>query len=409
MDRREFMGASVAGAAGVALSGLVKAGDKYDLVLSNVKALMDGSFKPCDLGIRGDKIVAIAAPKSLTEAATVIWEQDLYVSPGWVDLHVHLVDWRHGKSAGSPVKRLGADLGVTALLDAGTVGAANFEKFEKAAAGAEVPCYSLLNICRQGIELTDFYRTVPGWDDIPAMEKRMAAPGNKIVGIKYRADRTVSPKNDRLYYVRKCREAGDRLKKPVMIHIGGPPPAIAEILPLLKEGDMITHFLRGQGHAIINDQGKVKDEVKEAYARGVRFDLGHGVASFAFADAQRALDQGFTDFTISSDLYILSTKRFARTFANVLTQFLALGMPLADITLRASTRPAKLLGLQREIKPGSAADLTAFKVIEGEFTCTDVTKQTRKSKQRIFPAWTILAGKPLRAGKLDHQIFGRGT
>ena len=95
MDRREFMGASVAGAAGVALSGLVKAGDKYDLVLSNVKALMDGSFKLCDLGIRDDKIVEIAAPKSLTEAATVIWEQDLYVSPGWVDLHVHLVDWRH--------------------------------------------------------------------------------------------------------------------------------------------------------------------------------------------------------------------------------------------------------------------------------------------------------------------------
>lgn len=409
MDRRKFMEAGVAAAAGAAFSGLVKAEGKYDLVLSNVNALIDGAFRPCDLGIRGRRIVEIAPPNTLTDAVSLIQDPDLYVSPGWVDLHVHLVDWRHGKTAGSSVSRLGTDLGVTALVDAGTVGSANYEKFEKAAAvDPALPCYSWLNICREGIKLSDFYRTRPGWEDLPAMEKRAAKPGNKIVGVKYRADRQVSPQDDRLYYVRKCREASDLLKKPVMIHIGGPPPFLSDILPFLKEGDLITHFLRGQGNSIIGENGRVRDEVKEAYARGVRFDVGHGMASFTFADAERALDQGFTDFTISSDLYIMSARLYAKTFANVLTQFLVLGLPLAEIMERAAVKPAKVLGLEREIKLGAEATLTAFKVRKGNWSCMDVIRKIRKSQKRIFPIWTIIAGKCLPAGTTDLRIFGKG-
>jgi len=405
MKRREFMAGAAAMGVSAGLSGLARAGGSYDLVLSNANALVGGSFVRRDIGIRGERIAAVAEPNTLWGADAIVCDH-IYASPGWVDLHVHMVDWRHGKTAGSSVKRLGADMGVTALLDAGTTGAENFHRFKAAQEdGRGFPCYALINIKKEGIKISDFYTTRPGYDDIPAMERVLSGDAGKVVGIKYRADKQVSPRNDRLYYVRKARQAGDALNLPVMIHIGGPPPELSGILPLLKEGDIITHFLRGQGHSIIGPDGKVREEVREAKRRGVRFDVGHGMGSFAFIDAERALDQGFTDFTISSDLYILSTRLYAKTFANVLTQFLAVGMSLPDIMERASTRPAPLLGLSRKIQVGEEASITLFRVAEGDFTCKDVTGDTRKSDKRIIPEWTLIKGELQAAGRRDRRMF----
>ncbi|MFO8056775.1 MAG: hypothetical protein R6V10_05730 [bacterium] len=406
MDRRKFISAAAAGGAGLGLSRLSAAGN-YDLVLQDVKCLVNGSFERADVAIKADRIAAILPPRYLKDAPRIITGDDLYVSPGWVDLHVHYVDWKHRKSPGASISRLGLAQGVTALQDAGTVGAENFDRLLDAVADkdSEIPCYSLLSIKKEGIKLTDFYTTRKGYDDIPAMETVIEKNRGRISGLKVRADSQVSPKDDRLYYVQKIREAGDRFGLPSMIHISTPPPSLRDILPYMKEGDMVTHFLRGQGNSIIGENGKVLDEVKEARRRGVRFDAGHGMGSFSFSDAERALDQGFDDFTISSDLYILSIPLYAKTFANVLTQFLAAGMPLEHIMERAGTRPASVLGLEREIKQGAEATLSVFSVKTGEWKCKDVTGNTRRSDRRIIPEWTILNGVPCRAGEHDKKVF----
>ena len=386
---------------------MARAGEEYELVLQDVRALMEGEFKRCDLGIGAGKILRIAEPGTLNSSGEVVSGDELYVSPGWVDLHVHYVDWRHRKSAGSPIKVLGPELGVTALVDAGTTGPYTYDRLEAAVAdsGNDIPCFALLNILREGIKLSDFYRTRIGWDDIPAMGPVLETAKGRILGLKLRADNSVSARSDRLYYVRKIREAGDRFHLPIVIHIGSAPPVLEEILPYLKEGDTICHFLRGQGNSIIDANGKVSDAVKDAYARGVKWDLAHGMGSYSFAAAERALDQGFTDFTVSSDLYLVSGVLYAKTFANVLTNLLVVGMPLADIMERASSRPARLLGLEREIKSGSEATLSVFRVASGEFVCQDVTRQKRKSGQRIIPEWTIIRGRKIRAGAKDRRLF----
>jgi len=407
MDRRKFMG-GVMVATGSAIAG--KAGaETYDLVLRDVRALIGGEFVSRDIAINGENIAAIGAPceffgKSELEC------HDLYASPGWVDLHCHYVGWRHRKSAGSPIDILGTASGVTALLDVGTTGAYNYNRLEKAVADAKdnVPCYALLNIKRGGIKLSSFYTTRVGDDDIPAMEQVIDDHRGRILGLKLRADNMVSDPRDRLYYVRKIREAGDLYNLPIMIHIGSPPPHIDDVLEYMKEGDIVTHFLRSPKHSIVEPGGKVRDSVWDAVKRGVKFDLGHGMGSYSFESAERALDQGFTDFTVSSDLYIVSRPLYAKTFANVLTNLLAVGMPLENVMERASTKPAPFLGLQRVIKPGAEATLTLFKLAEGRFTCTDTTRQKRKLDHRVIPEWTILKGEKIRAGREDRRKFLRG-
>jgi len=404
MDRRKFAGAVAASAAGLALAKASRAAATHDLALTNVSALIDGAWKLCDLGVNAGKIAAIAPAGTLTGAETIKGD-GLHVSPGWVDIHVHCVDLRHGRAAGSAVSRLGVAHGVTAIADAGTTGVTNYAQLERAAADyPETQVHAWLNIVSQGIRLQDYLRAEPGWENIGQME-RTAADHKRIIGIKYRADSTVTPKHDRLYYVRKCREAGDALKLPVMIHIGSAPPDLKDILPHLKPGDMITHSFRKSTHCVLDAAGRLREEVRQAADRGLRFDIGHGVGSFSFDTAERALAQGLTDISISSDLYILSTPKYARTFANVLTSFLMLGMPLEQIMYKCSVKPAENIGVQRGIAEGADANLTVFKVVDGDFSCVDTTGQKRKAAKRIFPEWSVVAGKVTKAGELDRKLF----
>lgn len=404
MERRDFMKTAAVGAAGVALSGTSLAAGG-ELVLQNVKALVGGEFKKCDIGITAGRITSISSAGSLSGARTLECEGK-YASPGWVDIHTHYVTRRHGKFIGTSVDKLGIPHGVTALADAGTCGPGNFHRTVKA--GLDDPRVTSKGFCyitTDGIKVRDYLWYKKGWEDVDGVARIKDQYPDKVCGIKFRADHTVTPKDDRTYYVRKCREAGDLTGLPVMIHIGAPPPTLTDILVHLKEGDIITHCFRGPSNTLLDGNGKLLDSVKDARERGVRFDVGHGVGSFTFDSAKRALDQGFDDFSISSDLYMLSTPSKARTFGNVLTQFMALGMPLEDIMMKASEKPAKVLGIERGIKENAEATITVFSVESGDFECVDVKGGKRKSGKRIVPEWTVIKGEPYQAGERDRKIF----
>ena len=76
-----------------------------------------------------------------------------FVSPGWVDLHTHLLPLRYG-SIGTHAARVGLTSGVTALLDVGTVGAGNFQLlYENVIRRSQTPVFALLNINKSGIRL----------------------------------------------------------------------------------------------------------------------------------------------------------------------------------------------------------------------------------------------------------------
>ncbi len=406
LARREFLKASGITAAGMILPGSLRANSSsYEVVLKSGRAFIQGEFKTCDIGIACGVIAAID-PSCLLKAqgARLIDCSGMYISPGWVDLHAHLLPPSH-KKIGSPLSRVGARTGVTALLDAGTTGANNYQMFEQhVAAGALEDVFALMNIKRDGIRIRDLYRLKPGLEDFEMMTRvREANP--LIKGLKVRASVEDSVRKDPMYYVRKIREAGDRLDLPVMIHIANPPPTVPEILPYMHEGDILTHALRSPGHNILEDKGKLRPETQDALERGVLIDIGHGFASFSFEAAERALEEGFTEFTISSDLWSVSAPMHARTFANVMTQFLALGMSLENVIERASTRPARILGIEREIAPGKPASLTVFSAPSGEFSCQDCVGEKRVSRQRVFPEWTVHRGEIIRAGDVDRKIY----
>ena len=80
---------------------------------------------------------------------------------------------------------------------------------------------------------------------------------------------------------------------PLMAHIDVPPPTLEEVLERLRPGDILTHCFRPFPNNPTTPEGGVRPAVIEARKRGVIFDIGHGMGSFAFTTARTMLANGF--------------------------------------------------------------------------------------------------------------------
>jgi len=111
---------------------------------------------------------------------------------------------------------------------------------------------------------------------------------------------------------------------------------------------------------MIGNDGKVKEYYIEARKRGIKFDVGHGNNSFSFSMAQPALDQGFPPDTISTDMHRMSLHTSRATMTEVMSKFLAMGMPMAEVVARSTWEAAKWINHTEigTLTPGASADVT---------------------------------------------------
>ena len=109
---------------------------------------------------------------------------------------------------------------------------------------------------------------------------------------------------------------------------------------------------------------RVRDEVWAARERGIHFDVGHGMGSFSFRVAERAIAEGFLPDAVSTDRYQRHLGLSPRhDLPRTLSKLLAAGMTEPDAFARATARPAAILGLGGEagtLAPGAPADLAAL-------------------------------------------------
>src|SRR5689334_8378360 len=101
----------------------------YDLVLTGGR-ICDPTFGPdriCDLAVKGDRIAAVGTNLA-SQARQVIELDGKVVTPGWVDLHVHVFEWM--TTFGLPPDDAGIHSGVTTAVDQGGAGAYTIPAFK---------------------------------------------------------------------------------------------------------------------------------------------------------------------------------------------------------------------------------------------------------------------------------------
>jgi len=352
-----------------------------------------------DIAVAAGKIVRLAQTIPAKEARQVLDARGKIVTPGLVDVHVHVYDGV--APLGIPADPNCIAKGVTTVVDAGSAGAHTFPGLRKYVIDVvETRVFALLNISVVGQstlsednengELLDLRYADPKLA-IRTIERNR----DVILGVKVRLSRNIAADHD-LAALRLAREAADAVRLPLMAHIGGTHSPLKDILALLVKGDVITHSFHGRDNGILDARGRILPEVRSAVERGVHIDVGHGRGSFSFDVAEKAIKQDLLPGTISSDVHQFNVNGPVFDLATTLSKFLHLGLTLDQVIQRSATNPARTFAFPRGIgtlAEGAEADIAVFAEAEGKFELTDAMGQTRTGNRKLVPVATVKSGR----------------
>jgi dihydroorotase len=199
--------------------------------------------------------------------------------------------------------------------------------------------------------------------------------------------------------MRRTRDAADRARVPITIHIGGQTSPLPRILEFLKPGDVITHALRREG-SILDANGRVFPEVRAAVANGIHLDVGHGRGNLDFDVAEQVLQQGVVPTVISSDVHSGNFNGPVYDLPTTLSKFMQMGMTLEQVIERATRAPAKIFALGAELgslKVGTPADVSILERVQGDYEFVDSGGKRRTGRERLVPRATIREGTVFEA------------
>jgi dihydroorotase len=372
---------------------------KYDLLLrgGHVIDAKNGVSAVRDVAIAGGKIAAVAPKIPVGDALKVVDASGLYVTPGLIDIHVHVY-----AGTGEPRSYAGDNsiypdgftfrVGVTTVADAGCAGWRNFEDFKQRIIDrSKTRILAFLNIVGNGMRGTAFEQNLEDMQAQPTADMAKKYPGI-VVGIK-----TAHYAGPEWTPVEQAVEAGTQANIPVMVDFGTgrPERPLAELVTKkLRPGDIYTHAysgLRGE----VDASGHVNPGMIEGRKRGVIFDVGHGGGSFAWRIAVPAMKNGFIPDSISTDLHIGSMNAGMKDMLNVMDKFMAMGMSVDEVIRRSTWNPAREIKHEElgNLSVGAPADVAVLRVEKGKFGLVDMYGARQKSKQRLVCELTLRDGR----------------
>jgi dihydroorotase len=354
-----------------------------------------------DVAVSNGKIAAVEKDIDCSLARTVIDARGQLVTPGLIDLHVHV--YPHSPLGLDPDSLCAAG-GVTTMLDTGTAGSYNFDAFRRdVIERARTQVFGLVNLSCVGLacgnlgELLDRRYADP--DGVVATIERNR---DVAVGVKIRATANIIGDGEQGWAnlndaIKAARDSNTWL----MVHIGDSPMPIPELAEALSPGDCITHCFRASSRPILNDKGKIFEAVRAAADRGVIFDVGHGFGSFDWHVAQAALDDGFEPTTISTDLHTMNINGPVYDMPTTMSKFLTLGLSLERVVEMSTARPAQILNKANDLgtlKVGTIADIAVLERLTGDFVLSDCNQQTRPASEVLIAATTVRRGEIVPGG-----------
>lgn len=372
-------------------------GQEFDLLLKGGRVIdpgnsRDGGF---DVAVKDHRIAAVESGIAPGRARKVLDVQGMIVTPGLIDIHVHLFftagnpgGWAGDSSV--PPDAFSFRTGVTTMVDAGSSGWRNFEVFRTTVIDrARTRVFALVNIAGYGM-VNDL---IEQGDFSPDAIARLAAKHKDvIVGIK-----SAHYQKPDWQSVDQAVEAGKKAGLPVMVDFGyflPERPYYELVTRHLRAGDISTHMFRGPV-PWVDSAGKLYPYLIEARKRGVKFDVGHGGGSFVLRSAAGAIRNGFYPDTISSDLHVGSMNGSFMDMPSLMSKLMALGLPLSEAVKESTSAAAAAIHHPElgSLTPGAAADVAVFRLMQGDFGYWDNDLGKVNGKERLFCELTLKDGK----------------
>ena len=405
----------------------------YDLLLRgghliDPLASLNGAF---DVAVNGASIAAVGAGIPIEKAKEVIDVRGRLVLPGLIDSHAHVFQHAVGRFGLNP-ELVGVRSGVTTLVDMGCASYMSMSAFRHyIVEPADTRIYSYISIypAGEGHLSPELYGAGVDVDLCVA-----CIEGNRdlIRGIKVDAEiGSIS-----LYGLDKVEQAKQVSREtglPLYVHVGQLFPApedapieydldriVPDVVELLEPGDILAHPFSRHPGGFVDTNGVVHPIIEEAFARGVRIDVGHG-SHFSFRTARRVLDAGIRPTTLGADLHGYNTRapadpgvpekhpdpemapfgtdaRFSLTHGMV--ELLALGLTLDEVVPMVTSRCAETLEPEGELgtlRVGAAADVSVLADERGRWVLSDNERTEVTTDRMLSPLFCLRAGRRFEA------------
>ncbi|MEZ5361274.1 MAG: amidohydrolase/deacetylase family metallohydrolase [Bryobacterales bacterium] len=397
-SRRQWLAAAGAYAATAALAPAQA--PRFELLLRGGRVLdpQSGLNAIRDVAIADGKIAAVDERIDPASARVVADCSGLYVTPGFIDIHVHVFAGTNEPHSYAGDNSLYPDgytfrSGVTTVVDAGCAGWRNFETFKETVIDrSKTRVLAMLNIVGSGMRGGKYENNL---DDMQAGPTAELAKQHKglVVGVK-----CAHYSGPEWQPVETAVKAGEMADIPVMIDFGSNKPErpLSQLLTeKLRPGDIYTHCYSGLRDELVD--GKPNPALFAGRKRGVIFDVGHGGGSFAWRVAIPCIEGGFPPDSISTDLHTGSMNAGMKSQINVMSKFLNLGLSLEDVIKQSTWNPAK--EVKREdlgrLSVGSVADVAVIRQEEGEFGFVDSFGGRLKGTKNLECELTLKDGRPV--------------
>ena len=381
----------------------------------------------CDVLVQNGRIAALGVDLPAA-AATIIDCRGRLVLPGLIDTHAHVYEHVTGRF-GLNADLCGVHSGVTTLVDQGgascmTLG--GFRHFVAKPAKSRVVAYLSAYLVGglEGHYYPELYR--PDCVDVDATVRAAEANRDLVRGIKAHAEMGGFARWG-IEVIKSAAAIGQRAALPVYVHFGqlwpmprqgalpvDPDSILPQVIELMKPGDVLAHpFTRHPG-GFVDQHGVLHPLVREALARGLRVDVGHG-SHFSFRMARKVLDAGVIPHTLGADMHGHNTRaqgpepaargagephlfagktRFS--LVSAMTSMLALGLKLEQVVPMVTSNAARMIGMQDEIgslRAGGVADITVLADERGRWLLSD-NEGTQVEAQRLLrPLFCLRAGE----------------
>ncbi|NMC39224.1 MAG: amidohydrolase/deacetylase family metallohydrolase [Bacteroidales bacterium] len=386
------------------MAGIMKA-QTYNIVIKGGHLIdpKNNINEVMDVAVKDGKIAEVAKNIDAKEGIQVVNAQGLYVTPGLIDIHVHVFqgnnlsqEYMNGPNSVVP-DGFTFRVGVTTVVDAGCAGWRTFPDFKRQTIDrSQTRVLAFLNIVGEGMRGGPFEQNLKDMD--AKVTGEFALKNSKdIVGIKlaHFSGPDWTPTD-------RAVEAGKIANIPVMVDFGGsnPPLSIEELFfKHFRPGDIFTHCFAQLGNSreslVDVKTGKIKPFVLEAQKRGIVFDIGYGGISFAFSQAIPAIKGGLLPNAISTDLHIGSMNGAMKDMLTTMSKCLAIGMDLQSVIKASTSDPAKIIKREElgNLSVGAEADIAILNLRKGKFGLFDYTGYKVETDRKFECEMTIRAGR----------------
>src|SRR5882724_6608767 len=307
-----------------------------------------------DIHVRDGVVEAIGTDLK-AEGATVVNVKDCIVTPGLIDVHLHLMN---GLGAfGVDPDIFGVGSGVATVVDAGSAGHSLLTVFRNyVTKNAKTRVLNYVNLSTLGGVTGPGYSILadPRLIDEDKIEKAVEANRDIIVGIKIMATGGALGAEG-LKPLARARRLVDNLKIPLLVHIGESwtkdtaPVHVGDVLKYLRAGDIVTHMFTVHPGGLLDGNGKLWPQVRDAKESGVLMDVGHGLHNLNFDVARKVLDQGLHPDGVSTDGHRGNRTGPVYDLPTTMAKLVALGFSLNQVVEMATVNAAGLLGRKNDL------------------------------------------------------------